>query len=471
MDYQAALNHLDTLINHETRPRAGRVAGLSLESVQRLTSAMGDPQRCYRVIHVTGTNGKGSTVRVTARLLQEMGLRVGAYTSPHLVAPTERICVDSEPIDSAAFGAAIGDVVRFAEHLQMRPTWFETVTSAALQHFADVAVDVAVVEVGMLGRFDATNVVEAEVAAITNVARDHTDGVGDWRRAIAQEKAGIIKPGTTVVCGETDPAMRDIFRAEPHAVMFERGTDFAADNQRLEAHRWQADLRTPYGCHSDVMMSLHGRHQLDNVSLAVAATEAFFDAQLPDDVVKEALAGVRVPGRFEIVTETSSEASNAVTSGKASNAVASTSGAVVAVEPLVVLDGAHNPAGARAAATTLNEDFGPVGPRFLVVGMQAGRDIAGVLEALEAARAERVLCCTAPTARGVAASEVAAAATSLGAPAEAIEDVAVALQRAMLLAESAAQKSETASGHPPVVIVAGSFTVVGAAKVAFEALR
>ena len=168
--------------------RAGRVHGLSLQSMQHVASAMGDPQRCYRVIHVTGTNGKGSTVRVTTRLLQAMGLRVGAYTSPHLVAPTERISVDSEPMDSEAFGAAIGDVARFTDHLQMRATWFETVTAAALQHFADVAVDVAVVEVGMLGRFDATNVVDAEVAVVTNVGRDHTDGVGDWRLAVAREK-------------------------------------------------------------------------------------------------------------------------------------------------------------------------------------------------------------------------------------------------------------------------------------------
>ncbi len=444
MDYHAALEHLDTLINHEARPRAGRVSGLSLELMQRLTSAMGDPQRCYRVIHVTGTNGKGSTVRVTARLLQEMGLRVGAYTSPHLMAPNERISVDSEPIDDETFGAAIGDVARFVEHLQMRATWFETVTAAALQHFADVAVDVAVVEVGMLGRFDATNVVEAEVVTITNVARDHTDGVGDWRGAIAREKAGIIKAGSTVVCGETDPRMCEIFRAEPHAAMFERGRDFAAERQHLASHHWRADLRTPYGCHTDVLVSLHGQHQLDNVSLAVAATEAFFGAALPDDVVDAALTEVRVPGRFEIVGEISG------------------------VEPLVVLDGAHNPAGARAAATTLNKDFGSVGPKFLVVGMQSGRDAAGLLEGLEAAQADRVLCCTAPTARGVPASDLAAAAELIGASAEAIDDVGAALARALYLAEVAAATSESTSSKRPAVIVAGSFTVIGAAKAILE---
>ncbi|MYH78726.1 MAG: bifunctional folylpolyglutamate synthase/dihydrofolate synthase [Acidimicrobiaceae bacterium] len=430
MDYGAALDHLETLINHEVKPRAGRVAGLSLESVQRLTAEMGDPQRCYRVVHVTGTNGKGSTVRVTARLLQEMGLRVGAYTSPHLVAPTERISVNAEPIDPEAFGAAIGDVARFTHHLQMRATWFETVTAAALQHFADVAVDVAVVEVGMLGRFDATNVVDAQVATITNVGMDHTDGVGDWRLAVASEKAGIIKPTSTVVCGESDPDTRDVFRAETHAAMFERGRDFGTERERLAVGGWLADLRTPYGRHSDVLVSLHGRHQLDNASLAVATAEAFFESQLSDEVIGEALAGVKVPGRFEIAGR----------------------------EPLIVLDGAHNPDGARAAAETLNEDFAPSGRRFLVVGMQSGRDVAGVLQGLEADRCERVLCCTAPTARGVPAAEVASAAASIGAAAEATGDVEAALDRALELADA-----------DDVVTVTGSFTVVGAAKVVLNA--
>ena len=429
MDYGAALDHLDTLINHEARPRAGRVHGLSLESMRRLASAMGDPHRCYRVIHVTGTNGKGSMVRVTTRLLQEMGLRVGSYTSPHLVAPTERISVDSEPMDPEAFGAAIGDVARFTDHLQMRATWFETVTAAALQHFADVAVDVAVVEVGMLGRFDATNVVDAEVAAVTNVGLDHTDGVGDWRLAVAREKAGIIKPESIAVCGETDPEVRAVFRAEPHAGMLERGRDFGTDRERLALGGWLADLVTPYGHHRDALVALHGRHQLDNASLAVTAAEAFFGSQLPSDVVEAALANVRVPGRFEIVGR----------------------------EPLVVLDGAHNPDGARAAAATLSEDFSPSGRRFLVVGMQSGRDVGGVLRCLEADRAELVLCCTAPTARGIPAAEVAAAAASVGATAEATHDVGVALDRALELADPS-----------DVVTVTGSFTVIGAAKVALE---
>ncbi len=432
MDYGAALKHLDSLINHETRPRAGRVAGLSLETMHRLTSAMGDPHRCYRVIHVTGTNGKGSTVRVAARLLQEMGLRVGAYTSPHLVEPTERVSVDSEPLDASDFAASVGDVARFTEHLGIKATWFETVTAAALQHFADVAVDVAVVEVGMLGRYDATNIVDSEVAVVTNVGRDHTDGVGDWRLAIAREKAGIIKPGSTVVCGEIDAAVREVFRAEACGAMLERGRDFGTCSERLAVGGWVADFETPHGCHSDTLLRLHGRHQLDNAALAVAAVEAFFDAALPGEVVADALAGVKVPGRFEIAGR----------------------------EPLIVLDGAHNPDGARAAAATLEEDFAPGGARLIVAGMQSGRDVAGVLEALGAGPGSLVVACTAPTARGVPAAEVAAAAASLGAAAEVSAGVPEALELAL-----------DRAGPADVVTVAGSFTVVGAAKVALAERR
>ena len=427
MDYGAALDHLDSLINYETRPRAGRVAGLSLETMRRLTSAMGDPHGCYGVVHVTGTNGKGSTVRMAARLLQEMGLRVGAYTSPHLVEPTERISVDSEPMDPDSFAASVGDVARFADHLGIRATWFETVTVAAFQHFADVAVDVAVVEVGMLGRYDATNIVDAQVAVLTNVGLDHTDGVGDWRLAVAREKAGIVKPSSAVVCGETDPTVRAVFRAEAQGPVLERGQDFGTVRERLAMGGWVADLRTPRTRHDEVLVSLHGRHQLDNAVLAVTAVEAFFGAALPDDVVAEALASVKVPGRFEIAGR----------------------------EPLIVLDGAHNPDGARAAAATLDEDFSSAGRRLLVVGMQSGRDVAGVLRALDAGRADLVVACTAPTARGIPASEVAAAAASVGAAVEVAEDVGEALEVAL-----------DRAGPADVVTVAGSFTVVGAAKVA-----
>lgn len=425
MDFDEAVDHLESLINHEARPRAGRVAGLSLAPMRKLAAAMGDPQTAYPVIHVTGTNGKGSTVRMTAALLQAMGLRVGAYTSPHLVDVTERICVESAPIGAEDFGAAVGAVARFAEHLGMKATWFETVTTAALRHFADEAVDAAVVEVGMLGRFDATNVVDGLVAAVTNVGFDHTDGADDWRHRIAGEKAGIIKPGSTVVLGETDPGLAEVFAAESADAVVSRDRDFGVSADRLAVGGRLVDLYTPRSRYDSVMLSLHGRHQADNAAVALTAAESFFGAALPDEAVAEALTGVRVPGRFEIAAR----------------------------HPLLVLDGAHNPDGAKAAAATLAEDFAPAGRRFVVVGMQDGRDPRAVLEALDVAGAELVVACTAPTSRGIPAAEVAAAAGSLGADCEAVADVGAAIDRARSLA-----------GETDVICVVGSFTVVGAAK-------
>ncbi len=425
MDFDEAVDHLDSLINYEAQPRAGRHFGLSLEPMRQLMNAMGDPQTAFPVVHVTGTNGKGSTVRMTARLLQTMGLRVGAYTSPHLLEVTERICVDSQPIAADDFGAAIGHVARLADHVGMDVTWFETVTAAALHHFANVAVDVAVVEVGMLGRFDATNVVDGQVAVVTNVGRDHTDGIGDWRRRIAIEKAGIVKAGSALVLGETDPDLQAIFRAGPSSSVVARDRDFGVAGDRLAVGGRLLDLYTPRHRYDSVMLSLHGRHQADNAAVAVAASEAFFDAALSDDVVAEAFTEVRVSGRFEIVGR----------------------------HPLLVLDGAHNPDGARAAMATLTEDFATDGRRFIVVGMQNGRDPLTVLKALDVSEADLVLACTAPTVRGIPAAEIAAAAASLGAACEAAIDVEAAIDRAATQATS-----------DDAIIVVGSFTVVGAAK-------
>ena len=425
MRYTTALEHLESLINHEARPRAGRIAGLSLDTMTMLTSAMGDPHRCYPVVHITGTNGKGSTVRITASLLEAMGLKVGAYTSPHLMEPNERIEVNSVPIDQRDFGAAIGRVAALVEFLDIRATWFETVTAAALDHFADAGVDVAVVEVGMLGRYDATNVVEASVAAVTNVGFDHTDGRGDWRHAVAHEKAGIIKPSSVVVCGEPDASVRQVFRAEPSRQMIERGPDFGVYSDQLAVGGRLVGVYTPHDRYDSVLLGLHGRHQADNASLAVATAEAFFDSSLKGDAVSQALGTTRVPGRFEIAGR----------------------------RPLVVLDGAHNPDGARAAAQTLREGFAPAGRRILVVGMQTGRDLVDVLSALEAGTAALVVTCTAPTVRGVPAIEVARAAALLGATTRVCDDPADALAAARDWA------------HPDdVIVVTGSFTVVGAAR-------
>ena len=425
MDYHDAVRYLHSLVDYETKPIAGRVKGLRVDTTLKLMWCMGDPYKTYPVVHITGTNGKGSTVHMTARILQAMGLRVGVYTSPHLVEPTERIKIDDTAIDPSTFGSLVGDIARFADFLDIGTTWFETMTAVGLAYFADVAVDVAVVEVGMLGRFDATNVVEADVAVLTNVELDHSNGKGNWRKTIAEEKAGIVKSTSRVVCGETNPEVKDVFRAERSVSMIERDKDFGVLEDRLAVGGRYLSLYTPRARYEELFMNMHGHHQADNASLAITTAETFFDAALPEDLVNEALADTTLEGRFEIIQR----------------------------RPLVVMDVAHNPNGIQAMTTTFKRDFATAGCRILVLGLLKGRDLESLIEAFELDNTDHVVACTAPTARGVSAVEIAKVARRAGAKTETQENPAEAFQRALTLAQP-----------EDSVIVCGSFTVVGAVK-------
>src|SRR4051812_38175808 len=289
MDLPDALAYLDQHLNREAT--AGKIEGLHLEHMLRLTEVLGDPHRAYPVIHITGTNGKGSVARMVTALLVESGLSVGTYTSPHLEALNERISWNGEAIDDDSLAAAIADVATVEPLAGVTPSWFEIVTAAALSWFATVAVDVAVIEVGLLGRFDATNVVDAEVAVITNVGFDHTDGVGDWRSAIAFEKAGIVKPGSFLVLGGTDEHPPSLFLAGHPRQTWERAVDFGVAQALPAVGGRLVDLHTPLGAHEQVFVPVHGAHQADNAAIAVAAVEAFFGRALEPDIVEEGFAG------------------------------------------------------------------------------------------------------------------------------------------------------------------------------------
>ena len=423
MNLAAALRHLDQHTNLEAT--AGRAEGLSLDRMRALVGALGDPQHAYPVIHITGTNGKGSVARMVTALLREAGLAVGTYTSPHLEAINERIAYDGEPVGDDELGAAIGAVAAVEELAGVVPSYFEILTAAAFVHFADVAVDVAVVEVGMLGRWDATNVADATVAVLTNVGRDHTDGEGDWRRAIAEEKVGIVKPGSTFVCGEVGDDLRDLLAATEAERTWWRGSDFDCDQHVLALGGRSIELRTPLGTTDDVLLPLHGEHQADNAAVALAAVEAFFDRHLDDDVVRQAFAQLTVPGRFEIVHR----------------------------EPTVVLDAAHNLDGAERAAATLRDEFTMLGTLIVVCGLLRGRDPGDMLEALDAREAGFLVACTPDSPRAIPAPEVAAAADALGIVAESVPDVGEAVRRALALA-----------GPDDLVLVTGSLYVVGPAR-------
>jgi dihydrofolate synthase/folylpolyglutamate synthase len=429
MDLDDALAWLDTHVNYEAAgggpPRAGSVGGLSLDRMQALVHVLGDPQRQYPVIHVTGTNGKGSTARIATRLLAETGLSVGTYSSPNLQRINERIARNLEPIADGDLAEVLTDLRGMVPLAGIEPSWFELVTAAAFRWFADVAVDVAVVEVGMLGRYDATNVAEGAVAVITNIGPDHTDFQGDWRAAVASEKAGIVKPGSILVLGETDPELRPIFLGAGAEEVWERGEHWGCDENVLAVGGRLLDLRTPFGTVEGAFLPLHGAHQGDNAAAALAAVEAFFGHALGVDLVRDALLEVTAPGRFEVVSR----------------------------EPLLVLDGAHNPAGASMAAQTLAEDFDVTGSRILVVGLLAPRDPLAVLEALDAATADLVVACSPESPRAIPASEVASAAARLGVTAEVIPDVRRAVGRALERA-----------GTDDAVLVTGSLYVVGTAR-------
>jgi len=381
MDFDAALAYLD---DHASYDKTGRVEDPSTDTIARLCAAMGDPQLLQPVIHVTGTNGKGSTVEMISRLLVAQGLTIGTYTSPHLERINERIKRNGEPISDEEFAEQIAGVADIATIVGVRPTYFEAVTAAAFRWFADVAVDVAVVEVGMLGRWDATNVVDAQVAVITNIGLDHTEFAGPTTADIAKEKAGVIKPGSAAVVGVTDPDLVEIFRNEGGASLLTRGVDFETVDNSLAIGGRSLDLRTPTTIYSDVFLPLHGAHQGENAAIALTTVETFFAAPLAEDVVHEGFANVEMPGRFE----------------------------VLGVQPLAIIDGAHNPVGADGCAEVFFGDFQPDGRRILVVGTL--REPAGMLAALRADEFDVVHACTAPSPRGVPGADVARAARELG---------------------------------------------------------
>ena len=432
-----ALAWLDRHINLEAieRGQAGRAAEPTLERIAALLGVMGDPQRSYPSIHITGTNGKGSTTRIATALLLARGLSTGTITSPHLQQINERITRDLIPISDEELLEilvaleTLEDFVLSSGALSMAPTWFELVTAAAYRYFADCAVDAAVVEVGLGGRYDATNVIDSEVAVITNVELDHVEILGPTRAHIASEKAGIIKSSSIAVIGEQDEEIVQIFVDEAKRAgardLWRRGRDFECTNNTVAVGGRVLDIRTPGANYEGLFLGLHGAHQGANASLALSAVEAFFGAPVHEDVAAEAFAKVKVPGRLE----------------------------VVARSPLVILDGAHNGAGAKVLGDAMREDFGSVERIIVVMGCLRGRDPRALLVAMGCERVAEVICCEPASPRAQHASAIAKAIGDLGPKVRAVPDV----EEALFVARSEARE-------PDAVLVMGSLYVVGAAR-------
>jgi dihydrofolate synthase/folylpolyglutamate synthase len=406
-------------------PTAGATADLSLAPMVELLGLVGDPHTAYRTIHITGTNGKGSTANYVARILSATDLSVGLYTSPNLERINERIVWDGRSIPDDDFARTLTLLREVQPLMSSRPSRFELLTAAAFVWFAEVGVEVAVVEVGLLGRFDATNVIDADVAVLTNIGKDHTDGVGDWRRKVAEEKAGIVKPGSRVVLGTPFGSLREVVDAEPNAGVWEYGTDFEVTANNLGVGGRIVTVVTPLTTYDDIFVPVFGEHQGDNVATALAAVDAFFDRPLDRDLVEAALAEVELPGRFELVRS----------------------------DPTVVLDGAHNPDGLVSVKHTLDSSFARVGSWVLVVGFLQGKDPAEMLEAVQAADFDAVIVCTPAWSRAIPAETVAAAAADLGVDAEVVADPVEAYRRARAV-----------SSDEDLVLVTGSMYIVGSIR-------
>lgn len=425
MDLHEALAWLDAHIDLEKTARE-RVAAPSLDRIEVLVEALGHPERDYPVLHITGTNGKGSVARMATSLLTAAGITCGTYTSPHLHAVHERIRRNGLPIGDAELAEALSNVALAVGTTGVTPTWFEILTAAAFRHFSDEGVACAVVEVGMAGRWDATNVADATVAAVTNVEVDHVEYLGDDPVGIAEEKAGIVKRGSTVVLGEERPDRAAPFEQREARRVMRRGPDFGCDADLVAVGGRMVTLRTPEASYPDLFVPTLGAHQADNAAVTLAAVEALLEGPLPPDVVEQGFGTVQLPGRCE----------------------------VVARHPLVLLDGAHNAAGARALARVLGEDLAGIGPRAFVVGLLA-RDPEWFLDGLglDPGEGDRVLACSIDSPRAVEPAAIAAAAESLGVGAEVAPDIGWAVASA-----------RDAVGSDGIVVVTGSLRLVGSAR-------
>jgi len=315
----------------------------SLDRVAAVMELLGDPQRTFPVIHLTGTNGKTSTTRIIESVLRELGLKTGRFTSPHLHSIRERIALSGEPISAEKFLAAYDDVLPFIEMVDARSaaeggprmTFFEVLVAVAYAAFADAPVDVAIVEVGMGGGWDATNVADGSVAVVTPVAIDHQHFLGSTLEDIAQEKAGIIKADAVAVVGVQEPEVAQILADRANEVgarIALEGNDFGLLTRDVGVGGQQLSIRGMAGDYTDLFLPLHGAHQAHNTVIALAAVEAFLgggEQRLDPDIVRAGLAAVASPGRLEIVRRS----------------------------PTVIVDAAHNTSGALALRNALEDSF------------------------------------------------------------------------------------------------------------------
>lgn len=432
----------------------------STARISALMDLLGSPQKAYPSIHVAGTNGKTSVTRMIDALLTAFHRRTGRTTSPHLQMATERISIDGRPISPRLYVDTYNEIAPFVDMIDAqseaaggpRMSKFEVVTAMAFAAFAEAPVEVAVIEVGLGGRWDATNVVDGEVAVITPIGLDHVEFLGDDLAGIAGEKAGIIKKApeslvprdTVAILAKQQPEVSEVLlraAVQADAAVARAGSEFTVLGRQIAVGGQQLELQGLGGVYTDVFLPLHGEHQAHNASLALAAVEAFFgagpDRQLDQDTVRGAFATIVNPGRLERVRNA----------------------------PTVFLDAAHNPHGAAALAAALTDEF-DFRKLVGVVSVMADKEVGAILEALEPVFDDIVV-----THNGSARAMDVDALADIAVAKFGDERVVVAstlpdaLETAIGLAEEVAEPGEAVSGAG--VVVTGSVVTVGAARTLF----
>ena len=421
-DYEAAVAFLDRRMGEGIRP--------GLERIERLLGLMGDPHRAYPIIHVAGTNGKTTVVRMISDILGAHGLFTGTFISPHLHRVEDRYAIGGASFGPTHLARAVEDIAPFVmmqeEQFDESPTYFELTAAVGLAAFAIAGVDVGIIEVGLGGRFDATNVVNADVSVITGIAMDHMSYLGDTQQKIAAEKAAILKQDGTLVTGPMSEEALLSVRArveETDATWYHSG-DFEVTSAERDERGWVVAVQGLYDTYEELVLGIHGRHQTTHLATAIAACEAFFGRALDGDAVREAAATVRSPGRLE----------------------------VAGLAPTIVIDGAHNEEGFRGLSETLENEFNE-DDWVLVLGARGSRDVADLVASLQG-MVTHVVATAADDHMAVPAAQVAeSAGEELGATSEVVTPVSAAVEAAL-----------DAAGDGRGVVVAGSLYVIGEAR-------
>ena len=363
----------------------------TLERISALVDMLGSPQLTYPTIHIGGTNGKTTTSRMIDSLLFEMGLRTGRFTSPHLESYLERICINGQPIDAKELIFSFNDISAYLDLMDTKfdnpISFFEAITALAFAAFAEHPIDVGIIEVGMGGEWDATNVVDADVSVIMPIGLDHMEYLGNSIAEIAATKAGIIKEQGFVVLAQQEPeAAVELLRraAEVGADVAREGLEYSIDSRAIAVGGQLISVTGLRGHYDEIFLPLHGKHQASNAAAALIAVEAFFGEQdLDIDAVRAGFANVTSPGRCEIIHR----------------------------DPTIILDAAHNPHGAKAIAETIQSEF-TFDDITGIVALMADKDARGILQALEPVM-NQVIVTTNSAARSMSVSDLEKLATEV----------------------------------------------------------